>query len=736
MKKNNVIYIFIMLVAIASLAIGSNTDIDFLRQDVEKIGIAGSPGPVCVFGDQAFAVITGAQRDVKLPVVAAARYGQGRIVAFGHNDYLGPSTLQQVDTLRFFKNCIQWTNKEKKCPVVGVFQNKMLTDYLTGQKIDARSVNLENLNSVDILVLSAGQVKAKNVKSFDAFVADGGGMIIAGLGWGWKQLNPGKSLRSDFPANQLLTAMGLIWADGMAHRTCGEGYLTKPFDENLLNASRSLKRLLGQENANFAGSDAKQISVTLALAIRSLPENDTIFLPKIAQAEKLWTGEIIPSPGKPLREQDVIERLLVSRQMQQIQKTEAEKLSAHPAAEFFPGSVPADAKRVKKTLEIDTTIPRWHSTGLYAAPGETIVVQVDPSVSAKNLNIRIGAHEDKIWQNDEWKRCPEVTRSVAISKPITVTANAFGGLIYIEVPNHCMLGTIKVGISGAVESPFYVHGKTDLGEWKQSVRNAPGPWAELATDKIIITVPSANIRMLDDPSKLMDIWDNILDACADLAAISRDRSSPERIVPDVQISGGYMHSGYPIMTHSDQYAKLVDRDHLLKGSWGLFHELGHNHQNHDLTFSGTVEVTVNLFTTYIYDTVCGISPEKGQLDLEKQRQKYDKYVSSGRDFNQWKTDPFLALVMYLQLQREFGWQAYKQVFAEYHSLSHSQRPKSDPEKRDQWMVRFSKTIGYNLGPFFDAWNVPVSENAKKQISHLPVWLPEEMQVKSTASMVK
>ena len=57
------------------------------------------------------------------------------------------------------------------------------------------------------------------------------------------------------------------------------------------------------------------------------------------------------------------------------------------------------------------------------------------------------------------------------------------------------------------------------------------------------------------------------------------------------------------MTLSDQYDKLVDVNNLMAGSWGLYHELGHNHQNRDWTFDGTVEVTVNLFTLYVYDKV-------------------------------------------------------------------------------------------------------------------------------------
>ena len=72
----------IVLIAVTFVAAGSNEDIAYLTQGVEKIGIAGVPGPVSVFGDNAFAVITGAEKDVQLPLVAAAQYGAGRVVVF------------------------------------------------------------------------------------------------------------------------------------------------------------------------------------------------------------------------------------------------------------------------------------------------------------------------------------------------------------------------------------------------------------------------------------------------------------------------------------------------------------------------------------------------------------------------------------------------------------------------------------------------------------------------------
>jgi hypothetical protein len=47
--------------------------------------------------------------------------------------------------------------------------------------------------------------------------------------------------------------------------------------------------------------------------------------------------------------------------------------------------------------------------------------------------------------------------------------------------------------------------------------------------------------------------------------------------------------------------------------------------------------------------------------------------------------------------------------------------------RDQWMIRLSRAVGRNLAPFFDLWGVPISQQARDAVQHLPVWLPPELQ---------
>jgi hypothetical protein len=161
--------------------------------------------------------------------------------------------------------------------------------------------------------------------------------------------------------------------------------------------------------------------------------------------------------------------------------------------------------------------------------------------------------------------------------------------------------------------------------------------------------------------------------------------------------------------------------------WGFFHEIGHNHQAADWTFSGSGEVTVNLFTLYTHVHQMGKPINeitKREIRPEVRKAAKERHIEAGAPFAAWQQDPFLALGMYIELIEEFGWDAFKTVFAEYRDLPANERPRNDNEKRDQWMWRFSKTVGKNLGPVFDQWGVPVSQSAKDRVADLPVWLPK------------
>lgn len=704
-----------------------------LRQGVTEIAAPGVPGPVAVFGPQAFAVIVGRSgKSLAAPVVAASRLGQGKIVAFGHPSYLDADALGTADTGVLVQNAVRWLARQGQTLRVGVRQRPDLAAYLRAQGIAVDTLDgshwTDKIKNETVVSCPLADLPPQETAALDRYLRGGGGLLAAELGWGWLQLNPGKTL-TQHGGNRLLAQAGLLWTDGTLDRTSAKGFLADAPPAAVFNASSALDAVLAD---NAEPSEASQAVETTLLAARTLPPDDKILLPRLETVRKQHEADPALALAQPITQKEPLDRLLLTLEVQRAMHLPVGQVQALPAAATFPGAVSATAPRVTHTIVIDTRIPDWHSTGLYAAPGETVTVTVPRDAARLGLEVRIGAHTDTLWQLTKWERAPEITRTFPIHAESTLAANAFGGLLYVVVPKDCKAGKISVTISHAVVAPYFVRGQTDLAAWQSTIHNAPAPWAELQGNNVILTVPSSVVRSLDDPEALMALWDHILNGYADFAGISRHRARPERYCTDKQISVGYMHNGYPIMTGLDVAADFVNAHTILTNgngktkSWGFFHEMGHNHQQGDWTFDGTGEVTNNVFALYILDTVCGVTVHTHPaLEPEARHARLQKYVDEGAKFEQWKSDPFLALTMYVELKEGFGWDAYKKVFAEYRRLADSERPKTDEEKRDQWMVRFSKTVGRNLGPFFQAWGVPTSPEARASIADLPAWMPPD-----------
>lgn len=166
----------------------------------------------------------------------------------------------------------------------------------------------------------------------------------------------------------------------------------------------------------------------------------------------------------------------------------------------------------------------------------------------------------------------------------------------------------------------------------------------------------------------------------------------ERFAPDTQISAGYMHSGYPIMTWMDVVTTKPGRalppildieDRKKNGAWGYFHELGHNRQRGWWTLNGTVEVTCNLFSLYTHETVCGVTPWKHPW-LANQKKSAKPYLKKGAPFDEWRRKPGLALIAYAQIQHAFGWAPFQQVFKEMEALMDDSTLDALPEWMPDW----------------------------------------------------
>lgn len=127
-------------------------------------------------------------------------------------------------------------------------------------------------------------------------------------------------------------------------------------------------------------------------------------------------------------------------------------------------------------------------------------------------------------------------------------------------------------------------------------------------------------------------------------------------------------------------------------------------------------MTVNLFTLHAMEKICDIEPWIHPW-LEEQIDDTNQYIMDGCDFEKWKNEAGVALFIYAQLIREFGWDSFKAVFRFYESEADYEFD-SEQAKIDRWVVIFSRQVHCNLVPLFKFWGFPISQSTVDSLTDL------------------
>lgn len=704
-------------------------------EGVESVPKIGSPGPVAIWGQLAFPILGAADRQGNEQAVAAvAGYGKGRVVLFGQNGYL--SGGGGGDHAKLLENVVRWSSGGKTKPRVGTWkmdEHEVLER--AGFEVEVvKELGKAGLGKVDVVVMNAQGVTDEAAgAAVVEWVKAGGGLVAGMTGWAFEQTSGGKELAIAHGLNRALQPAGIGFTEISGFDRV-QSFVARVELPRLMNASEGIglmKRATGEQGV-LNEMEVRQASNAIQIALAAQPPEKSPFREAVSLALGSAGGSGSgPTKEKPLTEaKDNVARMRLSMETRMLKLDRAEAVAAHPAHEAFPGKVASNAPRGKGLIEVDSAIPGWASTGYYAAAGETIEVTVPEGIAGKGFGVRIGCHSDVLYDLPLWSRAPDITKSVPIAAAVTRVASAFGGLIYLEVPQREQgaEGKLQVGISGAVAAPLFVLGKDTDEQWNSEIKLRPGPWAELACDKMIVTVPTIVAREVKNPTMVMTFWKMAVEAQDEITNQAAERRRPERMVADVQISAGFMHSGYPIMLHVPEALEMVTVSRLKMPGWGYHHEVGHNHQRGEFTFDGTGEVTNNVIGMWVYESVMKRDPLLGHpaISVEARKEHLDK-IKAAKNAEEkwavWKGDPFVALTTYIQLVQGFGWESWRAYLHSFADPAFGGKPKTEEEKRDQFLVRYSKITKKNLGPFFEFWGIPVSASAKEAVSGMEAWMP-------------
>ena len=706
-------------------AIDGEATRDALLSGVSSLAGDGDGGTLTAFGPTAYVVsYWGSQRS---PMAAAASWGSGRVVALPDQQAFDLAARSGIgDTGQFFRNAIAWTTGTSDLAVGIVTYTSENRDWLQAQGYTNVTLVDETglaaaLTTADVFVpgwLGDTEPQA-NLDTLRDFIMGGGGLLIADFGEGYN-LWWGKPV-SQAPSNLLLRQAGLAF---------GAGVTT---DNGAVPVTRGVGQVISDvlldmltDSTGYSSDELDEGGSVMKALFTALPADDLL----MAQLDAYFTARINtinPTPDTPVS--DPFEQMLLLRESALLRATPAAQVTAHRTAEALYGVIPPDAPRVNKTVTLDTSIGRWHATGLYAVPGELITVQVPPSLVGKGYNIRISAHADDISRRPAWERLPQVDRVYPIESATMEVAGAFGGPIIIDFGSNAYapppnLGLIDITVNGAIEQPYFVLGQHTDQEWLDTLRDKPAPYAILVSPSMIIACRSAEVAALTEPTALMNWWTDVVNGQDWLAARTTPRTGPELMNVDVQISFGAAHSGFPYQATDRVWNNPADWDTLpVEGSWGDFHELGHNHQRLWWTFDVDIEIAVNIFSNYSMENHASQPTQSSWSWTSDPIAVMDNAITSVAPGGTYSSKSS-RWAFWFQLADGFGWDAYHNVMQSYETDISANRPTNEQQKRDQWLTRFSNEVGYDLCPFMvDTWGLEASSGACDSVSALPDWMP-------------
>lgn len=707
--------------------------IDALLEGVDSISLGGGgiPGPVVCHGPMSFPLVlgkTGPGNAYDCAVVAGTFHGKGRVVYMGHPAFLHE---ESESTRHFLSNAIRWLGEDhakfSDSPISPLPDPNVRIAVLDSSKAasNVRAIGYECSEissladvdaSVDILVCN--DLGRADIPALRAFVEQGGGLLAAGLGWGWRFYQPETdmaSLSAKFPDNQLLAPMGLVMGGDYASR----------FPDGTFHAAREIPRGITAEDAlalactkdYLSRSLRKQSWKTLAILAESLPKGGTgfgvLFAAWLAQPEIAT----VPSKDHPVGEGPA--RIALIDRLERWRANPVAVHSADPAHVTYPGAVRPGAEPVTTTIPVDGEVPRWHSTGLYAPAGEALTVTLPAEDTGKGLKLRIGTSKDNLVAiGEDWRRAPVVSIEIPLDHPSLTLSSPFGGLVYVVVPEKGIAGWKgEVTIAGAIRAPWFKLGRDTAADFLRQCAETHAPQGEVEGDSFVITCETEQLRRADDPEWIAAFWDRVLEGDRVLAGLP-PRRSPERICSDVQLTAGWLHNGYPLMYHIGSAGNgrldwVLDKPGLEKGdAWGPFHEIGHNHQSGDWTPKGFGEVTVNIFSAYTVSQVCGADFRKPPFGIStpEQAKRVEKFKKTARTYEDFQRDVFLALEPYLRIAETYGWDVYKKTFAAYHAPGF-RHPHTDEERWATFTTLLSDAAGADLAAVFAGWGVPVPAEA-------------------------
>ena len=709
---------------------------DALLEGVNGVYSGALPTPIYSYGPSSLVVTRyGSELDSGAMVVAST-LGAGRVVAvpYGMPDIEWHKDKAESEV--FFKNMLKWLqggSVDKSVRIktrIGQIRDWLEAEGYTNVTQVSGNFTAALVEDTDLILGHIGTgVSASGVAAIVEALSNGMGLYAAefGLGYDWwwsREL-------WEVPINQVLAYSGVIYAKdwykaekiyAIERPSVGMGHLS--FESQLA---------VVEDPASARVEDKAHTMDCMPVLLRGLDLN-SLARRRLIVSSKAGYQSLMPSRTNPI--DDAFDKFLLEMESDVLQREAVGEIEKHRMAETWYGAVADDADRTRKEVELGLDRARWRPLGLYAPPGEVVQVELPAALVGQGYRLLVSPHADDIKPRAVWYRIPEVQRAFAMESTEVAVGSAFGGSLFVDfgsdIPGS---GFVTVAVTGAVEQPHFILGKHRNSDWNTELKHRPAPYGIIEAPSFILhdrmnLDPYALGRDLEDAEHLAGFWNRMVEL-EDWLNTKFDgaRTHGELMNRDYQISAGYAHAGYPYQVEYNWVPDPFDVEFLReRGAWGDFHEVGHNHQEVWWTRSMESEVTVNIFSNYVMESLVTDSTEWSIVPSEVWSRALVVH-KAGKTYSSMSV--WERLCFYLILADQFGWEAFHEFYGSYRADQKNNPdalPENDTEKLDQILIRFSNEVGRDLSSYMEDYGLSPSAEAKAAVSSLPKWNPFELYV--------
>lgn len=464
-----------------------------------------------------------------------------------------------------------------------------------------------------------------------------------------------------------------------------------------------------------------------------------------------------------------------------------EWLKKHPAADAQYGAVLGENNAVKKEITLDPIYRSYHATGLYLPAGEAVTVKVEGLKAGERISVVLGVQDslawrggadnnafnaltgglnqvtsidgdkqqrfftkadvlvangqlDKVSNQSQWDR--QNSRLPWLHAEFTFTENKeytigtpFGGAIEIGMEN--CYSRAKTTFTGAVEMPHYVLGQTTPEYFDEYLRDAPGVIAILDTENGQLIGPTGEMGTAgmmrqvkaDEIDKLAMLWHSFFSVNESFTGGTYNRFNKTMFDWHVPAGAAVALGNYSFAHPTGWFSGAMNyRGLLSNGTWGILHEVGHNHASSYGTVWGFQcgqegEVRNNALILLSYIMFCDIgttvrnsyTPEHGEY-ANPYNVLNETIAKKGRYSDPNDCGYFEILGMYANIMHSFGAEKFYELLYTYKGTS-----SYCANKRADFAYRCSLAYGMNFIKYFNdfyAAGIKAEMFSEEQLSYM------------------